>query len=180
LSRFLDREFLALVLVMNPYWIQAVGIRLAIIPRPRGHDWLLDDITDIRRAGVDVVVSTLTPAETEELGLLEEAVCCTNNGVQFLSFPIEDRSVPMSLSELGVLLSSLEESLSKGKAVAVHCRAGVGRSAMLVALVLVQHGFSADSAFRAIEESRGCSVPDTPEQRQWVEDFASHLKPQHS
>jgi len=154
---------------MNPYWIKAEGFRLAIIPRPRGHDWLPDDIKFLHRAGVDVVVSALTVSENEELGLVEEHQCCQNHGVEFLSFPIEDRSVPTSFSEFTSLVHSLIEYLRKGKAVAVHCRAGIGRSSIIVAATLIQHGFSAETAFRAIEEARGCPVPDTPEQRQWVE-----------
>jgi hypothetical protein len=37
----------------------------------------------------------------------------------------------------------------------------------------VKLAISADTAFRIIEEARGCPVPDTPEQRQWVERFAA-------
>jgi protein-tyrosine phosphatase len=154
---------------MSPYWIKAEGFRLAIIPRPRGQDWLPDDIKFLHRAGVDVVVSALTVSENEELGLVAENHCCQSNGVEFLSFPIEDRSVPKSLSEFRSLVHSLTEYLRTGKAVAVHCRAGIGRSSIIVAATLIQNGFSAEAAFRAIEEARGRPVPDTPEQRQWLE-----------
>ena len=34
---------------MNPYWIDASACRLAILPRPRGYDWLSDDIAAARR-----------------------------------------------------------------------------------------------------------------------------------
>ena len=148
---------------------------MAIIPRPRGHDWLPDDIAFLRRAGVDLVVSALTAVETEELGLLEESRCCRSSGLEFVSFPIEDRSVPASLSEFNDLLDSVMESLRKGKAVAVHCRAGIGRSSIIAAAALIRNGLSADAAFGAIEESRGCPVPDTPEQRQWMENFSSGI-----
>jgi len=29
---------------VNPFWIRKEGLRLAITPRPRGYDWLVDDI----------------------------------------------------------------------------------------------------------------------------------------
>ena len=154
---------------MNPYWIKTEGLRLAIIPRPRGQDWLPDDIGLLKRAGVDVVVSALTTAENEELGLIEESQCCQSKGIAFLSFPIEDRSVPISFPEFSELISSVTGCLREGKAVAVHCRAGIGRSSIIVASALIRNGFSPESAFRAIEDSRGCKVPDTPEQKQWVE-----------
>jgi len=40
---------------------------------------------------------------------------------------------------------------------------------------LIRNGLSADSAFRVIEEARGRQVPDTPEQRQWVERYSSRF-----
>src|SRR6266566_2577918 len=110
---------------MNPFWIKIEGVRLAITPRPRGRDWLDDDIRFLQRAGVDVVVSALTPAEVEELGLLEEGHSCQSNGLEFLSFPIEDRSVPPSLNEFDGLLNFVTAYLRNGKAVGVHCRAGI-------------------------------------------------------
>ena len=148
---------------------------MAITPRPRGKDWLEDDIRFLQRAGVDVLVSALTPAEAEELGLLEESQFCQSNGLEFLSLPIEDRSVPSSFNEIDGLLNSVTDYLRNGKAVGVHCRAGIGRSSMIVASALIRNGLSVDTAFSAIQEARGCSVPDTPEQRQWVERYASRL-----
>jgi protein-tyrosine phosphatase len=162
---------------MNPYWIKNEGLRLAIIPRPRGEDWLADDVRALRRAGVDVVVSALTPAEIEEWGLRDESRRCEDNGLKFLSFPIEDRSVPTSLSEFDGLIDSVTDYLREGKAVVVHCWGGVGRSSVIAACALIRNGLSADSAFRVIEEARGRQVPDTVEQRQWVERYSSRCGP---
>jgi protein-tyrosine phosphatase len=162
---------------MTPYWIRTDAVRLAIIPRPRGHDWLPDDISILQRAGVDVIVSALTPSEAEELGLAGEAECCRNSGMRFLSFPVEDRSVPASESDFKGLVELIDEFLRKGNAVAVHCRAGIGRSSIITASVLIHRGLPVERAFRAIEEARGCPAPDTHEQRTWVEHLSSRLKP---
>jgi len=101
---------------MNPYWIEADSIRLAILPRPRGNDWLADDIAAARRAGVDVIVSTLTNEETEELGLSDEAECCRRSNVQFLSFPIADRSLPRSINDLSRFLDEVDKEIRKKRA----------------------------------------------------------------
>ena len=59
---------------MRPFWVEIEGARrVAIVPRPRGGDWLEDDLKAIKEAGVDVLVSMLTPPEQGELGLDEEA-----------------------------------------------------------------------------------------------------------
>jgi protein-tyrosine phosphatase len=160
---------------MNPHWIKNEGLRLGMIPRPGGQDWLADDIGALRHAGVDVIVSALTPAETEEWGLRDESRCCEDNGLKFLSFPIEDRSVPTSLREFDGLIDSVTEYLREGKAVVVHCWGGVGRSSVIAACALIRNGLSADSAFRVIEEARGRQVPDTAEQKQWVKRYSSRF-----
>jgi protein-tyrosine phosphatase len=162
---------------MGLYWINWEAVQLGIMPRPRGNDWLSDDLGMLRQAGVDVIVSTLTAPEAEELGLVAEAHECAQNGLLFISFPIEDRSLPAHPSEFRALVDQLVEYSRNCKSVVIHCRAGIGRSSLIAACVLVKMGSSPDTAFRAIEQSRGCPVPDTPEQRQWVEHYAELSKP---
>jgi hypothetical protein len=58
---------------MNLVWINAPGLQLAIVPRPRGGDWLLDDLRNLQAAGIDVLISLLTEAEAAELELSSEA-----------------------------------------------------------------------------------------------------------
>jgi protein-tyrosine phosphatase len=154
---------------MSLYWIDAKEARLGIMPRPRGNDWLADDLRTLRQAGVDVVVSALTTSENEELGLTSEERECTQAGLVFVSFPIEDRSVPTVSAKFDLLIEHLLQCSRKGKAIAVHCRAGIGRSSMIAASMLVKMRMSVNDAFNAIEKARGCAVPDTPEQRRWVE-----------
>jgi len=155
--------------LVSLFWTKTEGVRLAITSRPRGWDWLENDIRLLRREGVDVIVSALTQGEAVELALADEGECCRHNGIEFLNLPIEDRSVPSSVGEFSALITSLIEYLDAGKAVAVHCRAAIGRSSMIAPSVLIQRGVPLESAFRLVEEARGCAVPDTPEQRQWVE-----------
>lgn len=70
--------------------------QLGIMPRPRGADWLENEIRSLRQQKVDVLVSLLTAEETAELCLDEEEALCRAAGIPFLSFPIPDRSVPAS------------------------------------------------------------------------------------
>lgn len=158
------------------YWIEGPwNGRLAIMPRPRGGDWLEEEIKGWRAAGLDVVVSTLTSDENAELDLHEEVAACTAMGITFIPFPIEDRSVPDSMPAATELVQRLESTLMTGGNVAIHCRQGVGRSALLASSVLVATGISPKTAFERVEKARGCGVPDTPEQREWVNRFARTL-----
>lgn len=90
--------------------------------------------------------------------------------------PIADRSVPGFDESFKNLLCQLNERIRQGKAVGVHCRAGIGRSSLILACLLVQNKIDADEAFSCITVSRGCPVPDTEEQKAWVRNHAKELK----
>jgi len=159
------------------YWLEASWAgRLAITARPRGGDWLEDEVLSWRRAGVNVIVSLLRPDEVAEFDLSEEAQACRTQGIEFVSFPIPDRGVPASRQSVVTLAHTLGKQLAAGKNVAIHCRQGIGRSAVLVACLLVIAGESPETAFSHIRMARGCPVPDTAEQQEWVESFARGLE----
>lgn len=158
------------------YWIDGPGLgRLAITPRPRGGDWLADEIQSWRRSGVDVVVSLLTREEQTELNLAEEEALCRANNIEFVSFPIVDQSVPSSAQAFTELVIKLGERLADGKNIAVHCRQGIGRAALVAIGVLIGSGFEPAAAIEQVGAARGCAVPETPEQRRWITDFAKSL-----
>jgi len=156
------------------YWIDGPWPgRLAIVPRPRGGDWLEDEVRAWRAAGLQIVVSLLTPEEAAEFDLQQQALRCRDCSVEFISFPIPDRGTPASRDAVAALVQDLEQALTAGKNVALHCRQGIGRSALLAACLLVSAGLDADAAFRRIRAARGCPVPDTMEQQEWVRAFAA-------
>jgi protein-tyrosine phosphatase len=58
----------------------------------------------------------------------------------------------------------------------VHCRAGIGRSSLIAACVLVLLGLAPAMAFDRIGKARGLKVPDTEGQRDWVDMFREASK----
>jgi len=163
------------------YWIAGPWVgRLAIIPRPRGGDWLEDEIRHWQQSGLDVVISLLTPNEEADLDLNNEKKLCLKYGMQFYFFPISDRGTPSSLKETMILLKKLEKALEEGKTVAVHCRQGIGRSAMIAASLLIASGIDVEDAFHAISEARGYAVPDTVQQREWAKKLGTVLASEYS
>jgi protein-tyrosine phosphatase len=155
------------------YWIPGSGPgRLAIMPRPRGGDWLEDEVRSWRSAGVDVVLSLLTGEEVADLDLAEEARLCQAHGMDFLSFPIVDRSVPSSMKGVKDLVTALAHRLAEGRSIAIHCRQGIGRAALIAICVLVAAGLDPNAATERVSAARGCMVPETTEQRRWIAEFA--------
>src|SRR5262245_7148922 len=132
------------------YWIDGTQSgRLAIMARPRAGDWLEDEIASWRDAGVEVVVSLLEPGGVAELGLADEAGLCARHGIKFVGFPIPDRGVPAIEHDAVMLARQLAEQIGAGQSVAIHCRAGIGRSALMAACTLRILGMTTDTAFDA-------------------------------
>src|SRR5271169_6838477 len=97
------------------YWIPGLDAgRIAIMPRPRGGDWLEDEVRSWRSAGVDVVLSLLSGDEIADLELAEEANWCRACDIEYLSFPIVDRSVPSSKEAAKELVTGLAKRLAEG------------------------------------------------------------------
>jgi len=142
---------------------------LAIMPRPRPGEWLRDDLIGLDRIGVNCLVSLLEEREEADLILSHERELATELEMEFLSYPIEDRTVPTDMQSFVSFVSALAGRVRRGSNVAVHCLGGIGRSGITVAAVLVALGHDADTVFQQISQARGFPVPDTDEQSLWFE-----------
>src|SRR4051794_17637279 len=146
--------------------------RLAVAPRPRGGDWLADELAGWRAAGFDTVVSLLTPGEEAEFELGGEAEAARAAGVEFIGFPVPDRDTPRSRDGFRELVSKVAGELAAGRGVVVHCRQGIGRAGLFAAAVLIAAGLDPDAAVERVSAARGRPVPETPAQRRWLDEFA--------
>ena len=140
---------------------------LSTMPRPRGGDWLDDELAALRGVDVRVLVSLLTTNEMRELELSGEANAAFRAGLRFYHHPIVDLGVPERAPVLA-LVDQLVLRLKAGDHVVVHCRAGIGRSSLIAGAVLVKLGITPDTAWTTISAARGVEVPETDEQRAWL------------
>jgi protein-tyrosine phosphatase len=148
------------------FWID--GTSLAIVLRPRGGDWLEDELRRMKRTGIDTLVSLLEEDEAASLGLEQEASIAEQIAIRFLSYPIPDRTTPADTAAFREFAGKLANLLRAGKYIGVHCRGSIGRATVTAASTLIQLGWDPKAALTAIETARGCPVPDTPEQREWI------------
>jgi len=142
--------------------------KLAIVPRPRGGDWLEDEAKRLRAEGFDIVVSLLIDDETKELGLAAESEMIQSQGLQFCNYPIPDLGVPSSHESARNFLNGLYQALQNGKKVALHCRGSIGRAGLIAASLLVLGGIDPSRAIREVSEARKLESPETAQQREWV------------
>ncbi len=117
---------------------------------------------------MQTLVSLLEPEEAHWLGLRDESSLAEQAGMKFLSYPIQDVHVPANLSAFRAFVAGLAERLRSGERIGMHCRGSIGRAPLTAACTLIHLGWSAKAALAAIEEARGCPIPDTQEQLRWI------------
>jgi protein-tyrosine phosphatase len=156
---------------MNPdiYKVTKIGKGfLSVMAKPVAGEWIEDEFLGISRYGINVLVSLLELHEIRELGLSKASLLCTSNGMDYINFPILDRSVPTPSPKLFSLIGNIHRRIELGENTVIHCRAGIGRTGLFAASILVKHGYSPSEAFTLISKARGVEVPDTQEQYEWV------------
>ena len=161
------------------HWINDEQIgekRIGTMARPRGNDWLDDEIKWLKIREIDCLVSLLEQSEEWELGLEDEGSICTKWGIEYINFPIRDVTTPKNENEFIQLANQLAIRIKDNKRVVIHCRMGIGRSSILAAATMINLGLSGENIFEIIGKYRKLKVPDTEEQKEWILSIEEKLK----
>jgi hypothetical protein len=140
----------------------------------RGEQPLLDndDLALLRRARVTDVLSLREAVDTAKPGagrplpayqVEEEATRCAALGLGFTHLPCADYAAPAP-EELAAAVRSLDRLVDAGRAVFVHCAAGMGRTSVVTAAWLLSRGWSGDQVAGVHER--------------WLLALDAHLRPQ--
>ncbi len=118
----------------------------------------------------------LLPEEIRELLLAREPDVCRELGLGFFHDPVPDHGAPAALEPTAGLACRLAGEVRRGTGVAIHCRAGVGRSSLVAAAVLLLSGVPLPDAWARLRAARGWPLPGTRRQGAWVDRFAASLR----
>ncbi len=96
--------------------------------------------------------------------------------VEYLRKPIRDHGLPEKREHMMEILDCLHDALGSGRPAYVHCRAGIGRTGMVVGCLLVERGLTGEQALdelaRLWQQSERSkfwpTVPETDAQANYV------------
>ena len=155
--------------VQDIFWIKGnPSTNLAIVLCPLGGDGLQQELLQMKRGGIETLVSLLREDESRLLGVVEEGSLARKIGLQFISHPIADCHTPPDKVSFRAFAGDLAGRLRTGERIGIHCRGSIGRANVTAACALIHLGWDPHSALKAIGAARGLSVPDTQEQEDWI------------
>ena len=147
------------------YWI--LPNQLGGMQKPGLMTELDDDLKIMQQLGVNCLVSLQQkPIDPHELGKFQ---------IEGVHFPIKDMGVP-EIDKTFEFLSLMQKYFDEGKSVIYHCKAGMGRTGIMLACNLIF--LNKISAIKAIEKIRSINHKyiQTDEQIEFVGEFELYLK----
>jgi hypothetical protein len=154
----------------NTYWV--VPRRLLAGEHPAGNDTVASRarLARLHAAGVDTFV------DLTEKGEMPAYRHLLPKGTLYLHSAIVDTRVPNNLSQTRELLADIQSALDGGRCVYVHCRAGIGRTGLVVGCYLANQQGNGTSAIKTLNQlwrqseraSTWPTVPQTPEQADYI------------
>lgn len=141
---------------------------IAIMARPSLEENDPASVVNISRLGIKLVVSLLETNEARTLGLDAEREQVKALGMDFVSFPIPDMGIPTSVEKFASLSKMLLQQVDAGVNTLMHCHAGIGRSGLMAAGILLHCDLSPQQAFSHVSKIRGIRVPETHQQEDWL------------
>jgi ADP-ribosyl-[dinitrogen reductase] hydrolase len=162
----------------NAYWVQPGRLLAGEYPGAEEDDEATADrVARLLEAGIDTFVDLTVEGEREPYHAL------LGPAVEHHRLPIVDHGLPRSPAHMRDILGLIDDALARGRSVYLHCRAGIGRTGMVVACHLAATGRGGEEALAELnrlwrQSARSAQwkrVPETDEQRDFVVEFAESL-----
>ena len=134
------------------------------------------DLRAITRWGADGVVTLMEDDELERLGLYDLPDMIESQGLWWKYLPIEDMYLPDDRfeSRWEVEGDSLRNALQEGQNIIIHCYAGLGRTGMIAARLMVELGMSPRRAIYSVRHANSCRI-QTRDQFYFVKSVGEHI-----
>lgn len=154
----------------NTYWVIPDRLLAGEYPGDIEETAALERLSSLHQAGFDGFIDL-----TEE-GELPPYRHLLAKHSEYRRFAIVDCGVPNNVSQTQEILSTIRAAITRGRRVYVHCRAGIGRTGLIVGCFLAEEESNGKSALKTLnalwrQSERSASwprVPQTAEQADYI------------
>jgi ADP-ribosyl-[dinitrogen reductase] hydrolase len=167
----------------NTYWVVPLKFLAGEYPGDKDPVKARKKIKQFLAAGIRHFVDLTELGELTPLGelapydaILSEEARNSSIKATYQRFPIRDNSVPSDSEHLADILFAIDRRIREGGAVYLHCWGGVGRTGLVVACWLQEHGRTPDAALSELSAKwstvekiyRKPESPETATQVDWI------------
>lgn len=162
----------------NSYWVLPGRLLAGEHPFGATPAEAQDRLAKLRAAGIDVYIDL---TEIDEMPGYRRLL---PRSAEYHRFAIADTDVPRKSAQMRAIQAALGEALARERGVYVHCRAGIGRTAVVIGCFLAKDGLDGKAALKALnrlwrQSARSQSwpqVPQTDQQAQYILDWPARRR----
>jgi len=159
----------------NTYWVEPGRLLAGEYPTGGSGRAAEARIRKLLDAGVACFIDLTAPGELEPYERWLPGPY-GRDAVAYVRKPIPDHSLPERPEHTAEILDEIDAALAGGRVVYLHCRAGIGRTNVVVGCWLGRRGYRGEAALARLNElwqantraSSWPSVPETPAQEDYV------------
>jgi ADP-ribosyl-[dinitrogen reductase] hydrolase len=166
--------------VPGSYWVLPGRFLVGEHPGSQSRADTMDRLRRFLRSGVTCFVDLTEARELPSYEGLLPFATPSGRRIEYVREPIPDHSVPAGRDTMSRLLATVEQALAVDHVVYLHCRAGIGRSAMAAGCWLAGRPGANDDPLERLQalwqqssQSQAWPVvPETPEQAEFVRNWS--------
>ena len=151
----------------NSYWVVPDRLLAGEYPAASSDDATQERLQLLLAAGIDCFIDLTEPGERGPYQYLLPGPE-SPKAVVHIRKPIRDHGLPESPGQMEDVLDRLDAALVEGRTVYLHCRAGIGRTNLVIGCWLASGGLTGEAALERLNElwrgsARSRSWPGVPE-----------------
>jgi hypothetical protein len=162
----------------NTYWVVPGRVLGGEHPCGENAAQTQDRLDRLRDAGINYFIDLTEPWENPDYRAL------LPKESHYLRCPIADTTVPDDVAQMHEIQLRIRNALTLGRRIYIHCRAGIGRTGLVVGCYLAEGGIDGASALKKLNElwqqsERAKSwptVPQTDEQADYIRSWPLRRK----
>ena len=166
------------------YWIIPGRLLAGAYPAGRNIASTVGRLETLRGLGVDYYIDLTWPGELQPYEQLLPDPFAAGGGrpIHYTRRPLADHGLPKTPLQTIEILDEIEEAIGAGHCVYVHCRAGIGRTGLVVGCYLARSLGDGEAALARLDELWQSSerhrdyphTPETEEQTDYVRVWPAH------